>query len=229
MARIRTIKPDFWTDEQLTECSMSARLLFIGMWNFADDNGNLNRSPKKIKMQVFPADLVDCEPLIQELIAHGRIIEYSVNEELFLHIKGFKKHQVINRPSASSIPEPDFNEDSRKTPRGKGREGKGVKTLSGKPDESRDQAKEILLYLNSKAGKEFRPVDANLDMIVARIKEGASLEDCKTVVDAKVAQWGDDDKMAEYLRPGTLFNRTKFAQYIGAGPTANGQPWEGGI
>lgn len=53
MARIRTVKPEFWTDEKVVECSISARLLFIGLFNFADDKGCLERSPKRIKMQVF--------------------------------------------------------------------------------------------------------------------------------------------------------------------------------
>jgi len=39
MARIRTIKPEFWVSEQVGECSPNARLLFIGMWNFCDDRG----------------------------------------------------------------------------------------------------------------------------------------------------------------------------------------------
>lgn len=127
MARIRTIKPDFWTDEKLTECSLSARLLFIGTWNFADDNGNIQASAKKLKMQIFPADNIDCQPLLDELIAHGVLIEYSVNEEKFLHIKGFKKHQVINRPSKTNIPQPLLNEHSL-SPQSiltDGREGKG--------------------------------------------------------------------------------------------------------
>jgi hypothetical protein len=113
MARIRTIKPDFWTDEKVTECSVSARLFFIGCWNFADDNGNLQRSAKKLKMQIFPADSIECEPLIQELSTHGLLIEYSVNSEKFLHINGFNKHQIINRPSKTGLPKPNFNECSR--------------------------------------------------------------------------------------------------------------------
>ncbi|OZI56756.1 hypothetical protein [Bordetella genomosp. 4] len=128
MARIRTIKPDFWTDEKLTECSLSARLMFIGMLNFADDNGNLAASAKKLKMQIFPADNIDCQPLLDELIAHGVVIEYSVNGDKFLNIKGFKKHQIINRPSKSAIPEPAFNEDSVNT-HGvvtDGKEGNGI-------------------------------------------------------------------------------------------------------
>lgn len=104
MARIRTIKPEFWTDDKLTECSLSARLLFIGTWNFADDAGNLDRSAKQIKARVFPVDNIDCEPLIQELITHGLLIEYACDGKNYLHIQGFVKHQVINRPSAPHCP-----------------------------------------------------------------------------------------------------------------------------
>lgn len=105
MARIRTIKPEFWTDEAITECSLSARLLFIGMWNFADDAGNLDRSAKQLKIRIFPTDKLDCEPLIQELIAHGLLIEYSVSDKKYLHIPGFAEHQVINRPSKPTCPD----------------------------------------------------------------------------------------------------------------------------
>ena len=133
MARIRTIKPEFWTDETLTECSLSARLLFIGSWNFADDNGNLEHSAKQLKMKVFPADDVKVTPLLNELIAHGLLIEYSVSDKKYLHIKGFLKHQVINRPSKSNIPPFDeslrthgtLTEDSLTEGKGSGREGKG--------------------------------------------------------------------------------------------------------
>lgn len=106
MARIRTVKPEFWTDEKIVECSIPARLLFVGLFNFADDKGCMERSPKRIKMQVFPADTIDCEPLIMELITHGLLTEYSVNGSQYLQIPGFLKHQKINRPSNSNIPLP---------------------------------------------------------------------------------------------------------------------------
>ncbi|MFZ5230568.1 hypothetical protein ACOY6S_07775 [Enterobacter bugandensis] len=115
MARIRTIKPEFWTDEKVVECSFEARLMFIGMFNFADDKGNLVRSPKRIKMQIFPADMIDCEPLIKELSGAGLISEYSVSGVEYIHIDGFSKHQKINRPSATTIPTPeDVADNSRK-------------------------------------------------------------------------------------------------------------------
>ena len=135
MARIRTVKPEFWTDEKVVECSISARLLFIGLFNFANDKGCLERSPRRIKMQVFPADSMDCEPLIQELITHGLLTEYSVNGVQYLHISGFLKHQKINRPSQTNIPlPPEFSERSVSAQQGvtDGKEGKG-KDLKDKP------------------------------------------------------------------------------------------------
>ncbi|VVE00189.1 hypothetical protein PIN31115_02063 [Pandoraea iniqua] len=125
MARIRTIKPDFWTDETMVELDMAARLFFIGSWNFADDNGNLPRSPKKLKMQVFPADAIDVDPLIHSLIAHGLFAEYTVRGEKYLHIKGFRKHQVINRPSKTGLPTPEMADPNESLTDGSLTEGKG--------------------------------------------------------------------------------------------------------
>lgn len=142
MARIRTIKPEFWTDDAITECSLSARLLFIGTWNFADDGGNLDRSAKQIKVRVFPIDDIDCEPLLSELVTHGLLIEYSVSDKKYLHIPGFIEHQVINRPSKPSCPAYEdslrtqgvLTEPSVSTPvswEGKGSIGKGSGRKNG--------------------------------------------------------------------------------------------------
>lgn len=222
MARIRSIKPDFWTDEKMVELPFEARLFFIGSWNFADDNGNLHRSAKKLKMQIFPADSIDCEPLIQSLITHGFLIEYSVNGEEYLHIKGFKDQQVINRPSKSNIPEPKssdlfggLTEDS--LTEGKGREGKG-EDMSGRADEIAS----VIEYLNEKANRNYQAVPANTKLVAARIREGATVEQLKAVIDAKVSEWEDDPKMSAYLRPETLFGATKYAQYVGALGSVNG-------
>lgn len=220
MARIRSIKPEFWTDEKLIECSLSARLLFIGTWNFADDAGNLDRSAKQIKARVFPVDNIDCEPLIQELITHGLLNEYSVNDKKYLHIHGFAKHQLINRPSLPTCPAFDdslvthviLTESSQ--PEGKGLEGNGLKALSGKPD-LRPQCVEIIEFLNAKSGKAFKPVEAHFKFIRARIKEGHTVQDFKSVIARKVKDWKGDPKMDYCLRPKTLFNDTNFANYVG--------------
>jgi hypothetical protein len=134
MARIRTIKPDFWTDEKLTECSLSARLLFIGTWNFADDNGNLDRSSKQIKARVFPLDNLDCEPLILELLEKELLVEYEYEDRLYLHIQGFNKHQLINRPSKPQCP---LYDDSLRT--------HGVLITEGRKERKGVEGKETLI------------------------------------------------------------------------------------
>lgn len=135
MARIRTIKPEFWTSEQVTECSVSARLLFIGIWNFCDDAGRMNASPKQIKALVLPADDFDAESvrrMIDELERNGLIIRYVVDGKEFLQVTGWH-HQRIDRAQKSKIPPPPDNHSSndRRTidvgREGKGEEGRGVR------------------------------------------------------------------------------------------------------
>lgn len=101
MARIRTIKPEFWSSEQVVECSTTARLLFIGLWNFSDDGGNHPASAKTLKMRVFPADNfspAQIEAMIAELTDHGLIVTYSAEGRDYWHVTGWE-HQKIEKPS----------------------------------------------------------------------------------------------------------------------------------
>lgn len=150
MARIRTIKPEFWTDERVGECSVSARLLLVASLNFADDYGGLDRSAKQLKAQAFPYDDIDCEPLVAELLGVGLFIEYESAGRKYLHIKGFRKHQRVEKPAKPRIPLYDASvnpplplTDSSPTSHlgvtvssseGNGREWKGSRnTTAGKP------------------------------------------------------------------------------------------------
>lgn len=106
MARIRSIKPEFWTSEQVMNCSPSARLLFIGLWNFCDDAGNHVASAKTIKANVFPGDDItstDVQRLLDELSSNGLIDYYSFENKDFLHVTGWH-HQKIERPTYKHPP-----------------------------------------------------------------------------------------------------------------------------
>lgn len=81
--------------------------------------------------------------------------------------------------------------------------------------EVRENAVQILRFLNEKTGKNFREIDTNLNLISARLLAGASLQDCKSVVARQWLKWRDNPEMKEYARPATLFNKTKFEQYLG--------------
>ena len=90
----------------------------------------------------------------------------------------------------------------------------------GKPDTSvfRSQAKDAIERLNRLSGHNYLFVPANIDPIVARLKEGYSERDLRVVIASKVNEWKSDEKMARYLTPKTLFNRTNFATYAGQIP-----------
>ena len=82
------------------------------------------------------------------------------------------------------------------------------------PDTHRD----IVAYMNHICGTQFRPdTKSTLALITARLNEGYSVDDFKTVIDKKVQEWANQPNMAQYLRPQTLFG-PKFESYLN-------QPW----
>ena len=133
MARIRTIKPEFWSSEQVVELSPTARLLFIGLWNFCDDGGNHPASVRSLKMQVFPGDDFTADQIaemIAEMIRATLIIEYQADNRAYWHVTGWH-HQKIEKPNYKH-PAPEFADQSPTSRRpidpvreSKGKEGKG--------------------------------------------------------------------------------------------------------
>lgn len=76
------------------------------------------------------------------------------------------------------------------------------------------ESKEVLTFLNEKTHKQFRAVDATLAPIQARLKSGIDVQTCRTLIMRKVHDWLADEKMTKFLRPETLFNKTKFEGYL---------------
>lgn len=137
MARIRTIKPDFWTDEKIVTLSPLARLLFIGLWNFADDEGRMPYSPVRIKLQILPLDHSDLSGEIGELRRANLITVYDIGAETFLQVTNFSKHQKVDKrlPSRHPAPTPNHPESPRITPT----EGNGMEEEREKEAQQRAQ------------------------------------------------------------------------------------------
>ena len=112
MARIRTLKPEFWTSEQIVACSRDARLFFIGMWTFSDDFGNIPAKSGELRRKIFPgeADLSDqsINELLGQLQVNKLIQIYEVEGLKYWHVTGWK-HQKIDKPSQKY---PKFDECS---------------------------------------------------------------------------------------------------------------------
>lgn len=105
MARIRSLKPEFWTDGIIVQLSMAARLFYQGTWNFACDRGHLPDDPVGLKLKILPADDVDAEALIAELIEHGRIERrVTADGRPFLYVKRLPDHQKLDARWQSRCP-----------------------------------------------------------------------------------------------------------------------------
>jgi len=108
MARIRTIKPDFWRDENLATISPEAALLAIGLLNHADDDGYFNANPKLIESDIFPLRELSrpITVMVDELFRIGYIqLFQGIDGKRYGHIFNFAKHQVINKKNPSKIKE----------------------------------------------------------------------------------------------------------------------------
>lgn len=104
MARIRTIKPEFFTSEDIVALSPLARLLYQATWCEADKEGRLQWKPGTFKLRYFPADNCDMNALCDELVQRGLAVLYG---DGLAYIPQFARHQHINpRESASVLPDP---------------------------------------------------------------------------------------------------------------------------
>lgn len=157
MARIRSIKPEFWTDEKVVAISPLARLLFVGMWNFVDDEGRAEFSPIRMKMQILPADNADISELLGEIRRENLITVYAVDGKEYFQVCGFTKHQKIDHRSKSKYPSPA---DSPRNP---------------PPDQGRDQGKERIKEEDSEAkasAADAAPAVVPMDARTALFREG---------------------------------------------------------
>jgi hypothetical protein len=114
LARIRSIKPEFFDDEDLCSLPYSHRLAFIGLWVQADREGRLEDRPLRLRARIFPYDDVDMEAILADLTTAGFIIRYVVSGRAYIQVKAFLHHQIPTRDEPTSeIPGPEGETDGR--------------------------------------------------------------------------------------------------------------------
>jgi len=110
MARIRTIKPDFFRSDDVAQLSYRARLTWVGLWTYVDDEGRGKDNARIIKGDLWPLEddvtHKDVEKDLNELSKAGRIHRYEVDGEKYLLILKWTDHQRIAKPTASKLPPP---------------------------------------------------------------------------------------------------------------------------
>lgn len=136
MARIRTIKPEFFRHVELYEAEKASglplRVAFSGLWTVADREGRFRWKPRVLVLDVLPFDEVDFSAVLDALAEWGFIVKYQVGADTFGCIPSFPQHQHVNqREPASSIPSPDdacartcANIPAHGEGKGRGQEGK---------------------------------------------------------------------------------------------------------
>lgn len=256
MARIRTIKPEFWKNEALSELPEATHMLAASLLNYADDAGYFNANPRLIQAECFP--LRELSVSVQESLIHLSRVGYlklgkGEDGRDYGLICSFSQHQVINRPTASKIAvlsidwTPSLNAHGVvcevSLPEGKGREqGTGNGEREGKGSRSED-----LLSLCSDDAPSFeafwdrfgnKTAKANAQKAWSKLKT----DDRIAAFDASLgwlSKWQSRHPGASPLHPATFLNNRRwedeqpqqsgFNGYPPRGPNAGSGQQPGGL
>lgn len=203
MPRQRFIWPSIWTSENFMELSHRQRLLFIGIFSLADDEGRIKISSKFIKASIFPCDKISTMVIEKDLVALFQkkfIVVYKTNEGDVAYIPTWKKYQKPKYPQASKLPEPTeenearFRESSVNVPPelpndssmgrdGLGRDGLGRVTLggnSGKISEEENLISEFEKEQNSESEINSQKCGASNPKNGENSKVNSEVKDSKT-------------------------------------------------
>ncbi len=210
MSRSRTIKPSFFLNEQLAECSPFARLMFAGLWCIADRDGRVEDRPRRVKAWLFPYDDVDADRLLSELHSAGFITRYCVDGVKCIQVTNFRRHQNPHPREAKSELPPMSREKvlpcNEKALTSNDPLGRGV--LECKEEECKEEEKQeeaTARAPTSPATPFFRPpdVDGTTDSVLLRFGE-INAEAKRTPIVNPSAK--DRDKLSEAI---CLFGRKR--------------------
>ena len=247
MAERRMFSSKIVCSDAFTEMPFSAQALYYQLGVEADDDGFLN-SPRKV-MRNIEATEADLNLLLEKrfilrfpngviAIKHWRInnqirkdrytaTQYQ-DEFNSLEIKPDGAYTEKEKEAVDGLAttwQPDGNHLATQYRLGKDSIGKDNISCPSDDDEKPDLSetyKTIISYLNEKAGTAFKHTTAKTKTAIhARLSEGFTLDDFKTVIEKKCADWMGDPKMQKYLRPETLFG-TKFEGYLNENNGRNG-------
>lgn len=217
MAERRMFAKTIIDSDAFLDMPISTQCLYFHLAMRADDEGFINK-PKSILRTVGTS-----EDDLKLLIAKRFIIPF---ESGIVVIKHWKIHNYIQKDRFKATKYTDekelisVNENGVYKPKnedciqsvsnmdtqvrlGKVRLGKDNKDIV-----------DVIDYLNLQTGKKFKSTTPKTKtLIMARLKEGFTLDDFKSVIDNKCREWQKDVKMSKYLRPETLFG-TKFESYL---------------
>lgn len=141
MARIRSIHPGLFTDESFVSCSPLARLLVLGLWTEADDQGVFEWKPVTLKMRLLPVDGADVSALLNEAVEQNICKRFERDGKSYGAIRNFRKYQKPKYPSNIHPLPDDLRSYVSIPPTGKVDEGEFPQN-EGKPDQMERRGEE---------------------------------------------------------------------------------------
>lgn len=149
MARIRTVKPEFWKHELLSELAPETHMLAAALLNYSDDEGYFNANPKLVKAECCPLreDSTSIQRCLDDLSRIGYIrVFFGTDGRKYGHVVKFSTHQRVDRPKDSVIKGLEDSSNNRRTIVDKStEEGKGREVeKEGKGNEFAPSAKQQL-------------------------------------------------------------------------------------
>ena len=110
MARKRMIDPGIWSSEDFSKLTSFSKLVFIGLFSLADDEGRGKANPSYLKSMLFPYEegirSADIKKTLQEIASTMSVIFYTHDEKEYYALKSWGKFQTINKPTPSAVPAP---------------------------------------------------------------------------------------------------------------------------
>lgn len=223
------IPAEYWLDENLKPMEM----LFLVEIDSLDINGQGCFASNAHFADFFGVSKARCTQIINELVSKGYItndLKYDgkqivkrtlrvVNKfntpikKIKSPIKKTKYPYLENYEGSNTYISNTYSNNNILSSSQANNDDDPIRTIS-----QSSYAKDVIYYLNQKTGKSYRYTTAKTRKLLnARFNEGFQIADFQKVIDNKVAEWGDDEKMNRFLRPETLFG-TKFEGYLNEQP-----------
>jgi hypothetical protein len=188
MARMRSLKPEFWADEDLADLPRDARLLYMGLWNLADEHARLRGDARYVKGQLFPYD-DDLDPdaverLLKPLADSGKVVRYTIAGRSYMFLPTLSKHQRLEPERVPSrLPAPPSATPS--TPSSEPRADEPAPDANTSGPHAKDHALSMLHVAGSmeqQHARERAPAAAVQFVL-------QSLDDCNSDEAEEICQW----------------------------------------
>lgn len=238
MAKGRLINKRIAKSDKIASLSKDRhRVIYFMLYPHLDCEGRYSADPRDIKEDCCPRlgySLKEIAESLRALHEVGLIILYEVDNKEYLEVSRFDDFQVGLHKEREARSEVPANPGATPATAGPLPEASGPNQTKSEKVPLKVKVKSkvkvkvksntalrasVIAYLNEKTGKNFSPDSkTTVQLIDARLEEGRTLEDFKRVIDIKTAKWRGDSRMDDYLRPETLFNRTKMEAYLNENP-----------